>query len=268
MNNRIPIFDSLTHPTIDGTWLSPESGTGNTVRNLEQEMEANNVRWGFAVGMKGVGGYDRAKYVDYVRTSSKDLFPVAFCDVQQSQNLDDVRREIEEIRDLGYIAVKVHPRFSQLSLRSDNVQHVVREAAAAGLGVLICTYLYPTRDLPAVNTLADVAFLLANAPSSAKILLLHGGDVNVLAMMEYVRGYPNVWLDLSFTLCRYEGSSIDLDIKYLFRSFDRRISIGSDSPQFGLDQLRRRFNAFAEGENEEKCANVAYRNLLTFAGLG
>jgi predicted TIM-barrel fold metal-dependent hydrolase len=267
MISSIPIFDSLTHPTIDGTWISSRSGTGNTLRHLEQEMDTNNVQWGLAVGMKGIGGYDHAKYLDYVRTSSRKLFPVAFCDVQQSQTLDDIRREMEEVRSLGYIAVKLHPRFSQLSLRSDNVQHVVREAAAAGLGVLICTYFYPTRDLPAINTLADVAFLLANAPSAAKILLLHGGDVNLLAMMEYVRAYPNVLLDLSFTLCRYEGSSIDLDIKYLFRSFDRRISVGSDSPQFGLDRLRRRFDTFAQGENYEKCANVAYRNLLTFAGL-
>jgi predicted TIM-barrel fold metal-dependent hydrolase len=212
MTSSIPIFDSLTHPTIDGSWISPRSGTDNTVRHLEVEMDANNVQWGLAVGMKGIGGYNHAKYVDYVRTSSKRLFPVAFCDVQPSQNPDDIRREIEEIRNLGYLAVKLHPRFSQLSLRSDNVQHVVREAAAVGLGVLICTYFYPTRDLPAINTLTDLAVLLANAPAAAKIVLLHGGDVNLLAMMEYVRDYPNVWLDLSFTLCRYEGSSIDLDI--------------------------------------------------------
>ena len=52
---------------------------------------------------------------------------------------------------------------------------------------------------------------------------------------------PNVLLDLSNTLLRYQGSSLDRDIAWLFRSFDRRICIGSDYPDYEPGQLRARF---------------------------
>jgi predicted TIM-barrel fold metal-dependent hydrolase len=259
--SEIPIFDSLTHPTIDGTWLNDRPD--NTLGDLERRMDANNIQWALAVGMKGIGGYDRALYANYVRSSSKRIFPVAYYDFEARDTRDDIRRKLAEIRKLGYVAVKLHPRFSQISLRSETVPQVIQEAAVLGLGVLICTYFY---DASGQNSVQDVARVLANVPSSSKVMLLHGGDVNLLAMMELTRKYSNVLLDLSFTLCRYEGSSIDLDIKYLFKSYDRRISVGSDSPQFGLDRLRRRFDEFAQGIEAEKCANIAYRNLLTFVG--
>jgi predicted TIM-barrel fold metal-dependent hydrolase len=260
----IPIFDSLTHPTIDGTWV--DNTRDNTLHNLECQMDANNIQWALAVGMKGVGAYDHAAYANYVRSSSKKIFPVAYYDFEERDSRHDTRRKLEEIAKLRYVAIKLHPRFSHISLRSKVVPQVIQEAAALGLAVLICTYFYGPSNVSTQNSIQDVDCLLAQVPSSCKVVLLHGGDVNLLAMMELTRKYSNVLLDLSFTLCRYEGSSIDLDIKYLFKSYDRRISVGSDSPQFGLDRLRRRFDEFAQGIDPDKCANVAYRNLLAFVG--
>ena len=143
---------------------------------------------------------------------------------------------------------------------------MLSEASKRDLRVLICTYLYGPEYAAVGATIEDFSFLLAAAPPSCKILLLHGGVMNLLTMMEIVRPHTNVLLDLSFVICRYEGSSIDLDIKFLFRSFDRRICVGSDSPQFELASLRRRFNDFAQNVEEEKCINIGYRNLHTFLG--
>jgi predicted TIM-barrel fold metal-dependent hydrolase len=260
----IPLFDSLTHPTIDGTWV--DDALDNTLLDLERQMDNNNVQWALAVGMKGIGAYDHATYANYIRSSSKRIFPVAYYDFEAWDSRDGIRRKLEAIGRLGYVAIKLHPRFSRISLRSEVVPQVIQEAAALGLGVLICTYLYHSLDVSNPNSVQDFAWILSQVPSSSKVVLLHGGDVNLLAMMELTRKYPNVLLDLSFTLCRYEGSSIDLDIKYLFKSYDRRISVGSDSPQFGLDRLRRRFDEFAREIEPDKCANVAYRNLLAFVG--
>jgi len=75
-----------------------------------------------------------------------------------------------------------------------------------------------------------------------------------------------VLLDLSFTLCKYEGSSIDLDIRYLFEKFDRRICIGSDSPEFDLSKLRQRFNQLTEGLDIVKKKNIGFQNLQAYVG--
>jgi len=84
--------------------------------------------------------------------------------------------------------------------------------------------------------------------------------------MEICRPYQNVLLDLSFKLCRYEGSSVDLDIRYLFQNFDQRICVGSDNPQFSLAQFRRRFDELTAGLDREKSLNAAHRNLRSFIG--
>jgi predicted TIM-barrel fold metal-dependent hydrolase len=82
--------------------------------------------------------------------------------------------------------------------------------------------------------------------------------------MEIARAFNNVLLDLSFTINKYIGSSLDLDIKYLFESFDQRICIGSDFPQYSISEMRNRFNIFAENINAEKALNIAIKNLTNF----
>ena len=61
----------------------------------------------------------------------------------------------------------------------------------------------------------------------------------------------------------YGISSINyqIDDQYL------RICVGSDSPEFSPQRLRRRFEHFAHGLSEEKAENVAHKNLFAFAGL-
>ena len=56
-----------------------------------------------------------------------------------------------------------------------------------------------------------------------KTILMHGGCTQVLEFSEFVKLRPNNFLlDLSMTLLRYSNSSIDLDLKYLFRTFDEK----------------------------------------------
>jgi predicted TIM-barrel fold metal-dependent hydrolase len=256
----LPLFDSLTHPTLNGTWIGSSSGN-NTLRRLEEQMAANDVRWALAVGMKGIGGYSLSAYADYIRTASRKIFPIAYYDFMPEDSGAEISRKLDDIVRCGYVGIKLHPRFSGINLRERALLEVMRETAARKLLVLVCTYLYGG---PVFNSWRDFAPLLAGIPDTCRVILLHGGDVNLLAMMEMTREYPNILLDLSFTLCRYEGSSVDLDIRYLLRFYDRRICVGSDSPQFGLEQLRRRFNELSTGVDREKCMNAAHRNLLSF----
>jgi predicted TIM-barrel fold metal-dependent hydrolase len=261
--NDIPIFDSLTHPTLDGSWIKAIP-SANTLRELEAEMSATNVRWAFAVGMKGVGGYREEMYADYVRTASQKILPIAYFDYQESETRSRVCSKLDIIAGRGYVGIKLHPRFSGINLRSKKLPGVLLEAARRQLAVLICTYTYGNSGAGKGNSYLDVGPLLERTPPDCKVVLLHGGDVNVLAMMEITRQHPTALLDLSFTICRYEGSSIDIDIRYLIKNFDRRICVGSDSPQFSLHELRRRLDELTDHVQRERVENVSYRNLLSF----
>jgi predicted TIM-barrel fold metal-dependent hydrolase len=263
--HEIPLFDSLTHPTLDGTWIGSVP-CKNTLQELESEMPANNVEWAFAVGMKNIGGYDLEAYADYIRSASQKVFPIAYYDFNESDTGREIVRKLENISRCGYSGIKVHPGFSGIDLRSPGLREVLCEAGSRKLPVLLCTFLHRQTYNGIPCSYLDFGPLLGSLPQTSKIILIHGGDVNLLGLMEISRPYRNVLLDLSFTLCRYEGSSVDLDIRYLFHHFDQRICVGSDSPQFSLAQFRRRFDELAAGVDREKSLNAAHRNLQSFIG--
>jgi predicted TIM-barrel fold metal-dependent hydrolase len=259
----IPLFDSLTHPTINGTWIG-SAALNNTLAELESEMAANNIAWAFAVGMKDIGGYDLEAYADYIRSASQRVFPIAYYDFNESDTGREIASKLENISRCGYLGIKLHPGFSRIDIRSDGLREVLCEAGSRKLPVLLCTLLCRQTYHGLPCSYLDFGPLLGSLAEPSKIILLHGGDVNVLGLMEICRPYQNVLLDLSFTLCRYEGSSVDLDIRYLFQNFDQRICVGSDNPQFSLAQFRRRFDELAAGLDREKSLNAAHRNLQSF----
>jgi len=258
---EIPLFDSLTHPTLDGTWIEGVP-CNNTLPNLKCEMAANNIEWACAVGMKNIGGYAREAYADLIRSAAPNVFPVAYYDFDEADTAREINRQLDDIARSGYAAIKIHPTFSRIDLRSPGLRAVLGEAGARSLPVLLCTFLYRQPYLATPCSYLDFAPLLTGLPQTSKMILMHGGDVNLLGLMEIIRPYQNILLDLSFTLCRYEGSSVDLDLRYLFKNFDQRICVGSDNPQYSLADLRRRFEELTTGVDLEKRLNAAHRNLL------
>ena len=97
---------------------------------------------------------------------------------------------------------------------------------------------------------------------------MHGFGTQVLEAHNYVRHNPYLILDLSMTMLKYEGSSIDLDLAYLFNSFDRRICIGSDYPEWDHGKLIRRFDNLVSTLDLSKATNVGYINILNAINSG
>ena len=90
---------------------------------------------------------------------------------------------------------------------------------------------------------------------------------NLIRYMELVRFNENLLLDLSLTIMKYKGSSIDLDIRYLFTNFDRRICIGTDHPEYTHLDVRKRFEYFGQDVAINKLENIAFLNLTKFLNI-
>ena len=260
-----PLFDGCTHPTLDGTWLREADGAGNTFENLAREMEANGVSHALAHGL-GLGGYDEEAYASAARSCSDRILPIAYFDPERVPEPDDVGPWLQHIRQLGYVGFKIHPRLASLTYTDERLPPLLAGAKHAGLAPLLCTYAWTHTAAFAENTIENLGLLLAQVPE-AKVILVHAGGVRLLEFVELARAHPGVLLDLSLTLTKYEGSSIDLDLAFCFQRFDRRICMGSDSPEVSLAELRRRFEHFAEGLTQEKRTNIAHANLERFLGL-
>lgn len=263
----IPLFDSLMHPMPNGGWLSSRYSGANHIEKQVDSMRQNAIRWGLAVGLgPSIGGYQEEKYADFVLQAAANIYPVAYCDFSKLSQATDVERYLVGLKKLGYIAIKIHPRIAGVSYAHPLMPAIIVAANDIGLGVLLCTYFWSKCGGYGEDGIDGLMSLLVKVPEQ-KVILLHGGGVRLLEVAEIVRQFPNSLLDVSFTLCKYEGSSLDLDIKYLFNNFDRRICVGSDSPEFTHQDLRRRFDHFATGLSESKSSNIAHRNILAHLNL-
>lgn len=255
------LFDSLVHVRKDGKWYDTEHDASLTrlIENLELPISKALV-----VGMPFD---DKNHIIDACSVCPDALIPIAPTNFNNESSFDEIKSDIYESYKLGFRGIKIHPRFLGINLNSKKITYAINEAHKLNMVSLLCTvHKYPAKPLgrPIYDAIHDIC----EHTSGAKIILLHGGDFELLATSEIVRPYPNVIVDLSSTLLRYRGTSIESDIKYLFRTFDRRISIGSDFPEKTPDQLLSVVNdIFYEIKLEkDKMDNILFKNLEHFFG--
>jgi predicted TIM-barrel fold metal-dependent hydrolase len=249
-----PLFDTNAHPAL----ATP--GKMETFSVFVKKLADANFVGACAVGLPQKQGFEHRAFLQACRVR-KNLFPVAAWPDIPSR---EVEGQLAALLEMGYRAVKIHPRLSGLSVRDPRFAQTLRMAAAAGLIVFHCGYQFAAdNSLHPVDPLPWLLEAVAGAPT-LRMVLLHGGTVEILRYAESIRMNPNVLLDLSNTLQRYEGSSLDQDISWLFRTFDRRICIGTDYPDYEPAQLRVRFEALANGLPPDKCENIGWRNIMAF----
>jgi predicted TIM-barrel fold metal-dependent hydrolase len=252
------IFDSLTHPTLSGEFLGI---AGCHFGEVSQALRESEIYRSCAVGMSGIGGYDHVAFIQQCRRYP-EFVPVGGFDFRDP----DVRSQVELIKELGYQAVKVHPRFAGRGFGKARLRIALEEIERCELPVFLCTYnffdLSQTGELLTFESTCEALLGL----SRLKVVFLHGGGVDLLRYAELVRANDNYLLDLSLTLCKYPGSSVDLDIAFLFQYFDRRTCVGADYPDFDYATFRERVEYFASSVDREKAARVTHRNLESLFG--
>ena len=255
----IPIFDSLCHPTLTGKWLG--SNLDSTFQKLENDLKAYGFIGANAVGIHSIEKYDHGSFIKECSKVSS-LFPVAGLDVHKK----NLRKEIEKIKKIGYKAVKIHPRFNMMKY-NDHLANIFELCNEKGLIVFYCTYAhtkieyYPTQD-----PFYYLIKILQKTPE-IKLILVHGGDIQLLKYAELVRFNQNLLLDLSLTIFKYQDSSLDKDIKYLFKNFDKKICIGTDHPEYSHELLRKKFNTLTNNLDKKKAENIGYKNIIKFLNI-
>lgn len=247
--NEVPIFDCITHPTLDMTWVNPKYNSYCDIELLVADLKKYNYCKAFAVGMKNIGSYEHQRFIDMV-SEYEQLVPVAYCEDEA---------ELDYIKQLGYKGIKIHPRFSNFNFTDEKIPSIIKRANELELLPMLCTY-FSSRELNVRDNLRELAAMMNSIPEE-KVVMLHSGVVNLLEFVNMFKIYPNVLFDLSFTISKYVNSSLDMDIRFLFESFDQRICIGSDHPEVQLKFLRERFEFFSKDISQIKKENIAYKNI-------
>lgn len=214
------------------------------------------------MGLDNFENYNHLKFITQIK-KYENLVPIAGINPIQSKK--KITAELKYIKRLGFKGIKIHNRISNFSLENKKFKIFLETLEKFDLVCLICCYWHNQVDkYPRQDFLYSLVKAFKGI-KNIKTILVHGGNVRLMEFAEFVRSNKNNFLlDLSMTMLKYEGSSVDNDIKFLFNNFDERICIGSDHPEYKLQTLRRRFNFFSKNLNLEKKVNIAYRNLENF----
>jgi predicted TIM-barrel fold metal-dependent hydrolase len=187
-------------------------------------LEAENVERAVVSGLPGQG--DNDFIVQVCERSLGRLWAIpGFCPVTESEKI------LVSYAEKKLKGIKIHPRLSRLNLNDPRFHLALEVCADLGLVVFLCTNMRPPS--PAENTpFVSHLHSLLEKHSHIKMVLVHGGYDDVLRVSEVIRPFENVFLDLSSTVTRFYDSSIGTDIRFLLRTFQRRLVFGSDFPEF------------------------------------
>ena len=254
---EIALFDALSHPTLTGKWLGKADAS---FEDLVRQLRGAGFARACAVGIADHDGYQHAAFADRCR-QFPELVPIAGV---MPKVAGAIENELDEVRDLGFRGIKLHPRYSRFKYDDSRLIDTFRAATRRDLAVFLCTYFHaPIEGYPEVDPLFCVARILKASPDT-RLVLVHGGCVELMRWMQLARHTPNILLDISLTMMRYSGSSLDLDLRYLFFDFHDRTCLGTDYPDFSPSQIRARFEDMSRGASLEARKKIGSLNLARF----
>lgn len=255
-------FDSLTHITADGGWLGANRHDAS-LETLLAQMDASGCGRACLVGI--ADHVPNEPILAAAKAHPGRFVPIAGFNpaANHESSMDDA---IARIAARGFAGIKLHPRLNGYDPLDARVLAAIDSAAQHSLAVFFCT-LCRQSDRP-TRHIADIVDHLATRCHAGTIVLLHGGGASMMDLFELVRMHKHLILDLSFSILRYAGSSIDADIRFLCEHLDERLTVGSDFPQFSSGDAFARLEALAEGLPAKKLENILHRNLSNLFGLG
>jgi predicted TIM-barrel fold metal-dependent hydrolase len=255
-------FDSLVHATADGRWLEGTSYDASLTRLLA-EMDRAGVERACLVGI--ADHPSNAVVSAFARQHPQRFVPIAGFNPAAHSGELEVAAALAELARTGAAGIKLHSRLNDYDPLDPRCLTAIDAAGDLGLPVFFCTICQQRSR--SVGSIVEIVDRLATRPSRARIVLLHGGGTAILDLFELVRMHAHLLLDLSFTILRYAGSSLDLDLSYLMQQLDQRLVLGSDFPQYTPMQALERFDELSVGLSDHKRANILHANLERLLGV-
>ncbi len=258
-NATCQILDALAHVTPDGHWFSTTLDASENAL-LRQMDEAGIAQ----AAMVGLADYIPNAFVtDVCRRHADRLIPVAsFNPAGCSTTAETARQARQRLAGQGFAGVKLHPRLNRYDPLDPRVLALLDEIAswASPLPIWLCTYFYyqgGSLKKPAVEAI----FELVSSHPTVPFILAHAAGPDILRLAHVVRHCPNAYLDLSFTLSRFLGSSVETDIRFLLRTFERRLLFGSDFPEISQAQALADLEGLLPETKPESSEHVLGTNL-------
>ena len=284
-SRTLPIFDSLTHPTFSGEWLGKSKFSSSSFEELVINMSKSNVRSAIAstfptneIINPDLFSLECRKLSDSTGLYINPAYIVYNDSVFLESDLPTIKYSNQKNNFTPIIKLNsCFTNFQNLDAIKSLLAHISDQLNAQFV-LYVCTYPYSTLSFPEIVEIRPLLDFLSLNYFSVPIILLHGGAVNILEISQYAQHFKNIYLDLSFTICRYINSSLFYDFCYLLEYLDQKIVIGTDHPEYTYLDLR---DSICKIENHVvsqtnmknesikcKLSNIMYKNMSKLISHG
>ncbi|MFX1314071.1 MAG: amidohydrolase family protein [Promethearchaeota archaeon] len=178
---------------------------------------------------------------------------------------DTYKKDIEQAYNKDIKIIKILPYEQEITKKKySNILEIAQYAEEKRMILTICS-TYGSKLIYDVNGIKLAVFL--KKKFDIPIILAHGGATKVLDAMSIALDYDNIYLDLSFSLKYWWGSSILKDYAFALKKLNcDRIFYGSDYPYVDFDISMKTFLDFIKKydfseDNKEK---LAFKNFNKF----
>lgn len=250
------IIDAHVHLTDSGTWFA--TGLEATVDALLGALDEAGVDQ--AVVLPLAGYTTNGTIVRSVRRYSDRL--IGFGTLGTDPTLESVR----QVQELGLSGIKFHPRLERRTLTWLEQHGLLQEIEAVGLPLLVCGWLQ-SMSVPIMELTPLALDAVAKRHPTLTFILAHMGGHHLWDAVYCARSNENIYLDCSYAVSAYEGTSLAGDFGALLSRVDRKIIFGSDFPEVNIKEYLSSVSVLVEAAGlEPKREAIFSGNLLRVLG--
>lgn len=186
------------------------------------------------------------------------------CMLDPKTPLQALKEQLQQLRKNGVKMLKLLP-YEQHLLRSDyaQVNQYAKLIQDANMVLTICGS-YGSKDIYNTNGVELAAYILERG-FTRPLIVAHGGMVKQLDIYSLMREYENLYIDISFIIPYWKGSTVIQNLAYILKELSfKRCFYGSDYPNVSFEDSIQAFTWFCneyhiEGREKEMLLDLNFK---------
>lgn len=248
------VYDGHVNVSESGKWF--DSGLDASYERIVDELDAAGIDRAALLAMPGV-------CTNAIFSSSKVDRNRFWC----FGNLDFSRLDysLDQIVDLKLDGVKIHPRFQRVGIDELLSMDLMVRLEQLALPLMICGW-QQSSTVP-IESLSPLHIdKIAKKYPKLPVIISHMGGYRFWDAYTVARANPLVFLDCSYYLQAFRGTSLESDFYSLLKTVDRKVIYGSDFPEVSAKSYLEDFVRNASDLENTKMDNIVHRNLESLMG--